>query len=754
MYDNDSANEVSCERITTELSALRRLSEAESTRMRLELPVRLGALLTEAGGDSALELTMMSDDGAMVTTTLAAVARDINDATEIAVAMTDLVAPIAQLCDVRAVDKQTVTEWALAVDSHGEGFGFGIDATQSSRIVFPEGPLPSLDFLLTELSRTPHTGLRTTLRRTGEGFEWRLSILTRSGYPPLGVRAVVRQRFPGLRIVRTAGPGSWIGVGVGDLNRVLPIPVAGHHPLPGTFTGPAAPIPASRQQVVDAAEGGIRIGHAKTVSGQMVPVELSLQERVRHLHVLGRTGTGKSSALAALINQLAAAGTEGALVLDPHGHLIERVLAELPSDAIARTWVIRCGDVSNPVPLSPLAEADPVRRDIAIDATCSIFQELFGRKDSGVVGPRFRERVAMGMRALISLHGVEASLLDVPAVLAHPALMDDLTASTSDDRLREWWANEKLSRRSAEHGEVVSWVNSKFEAFASTAAVRGALGSGRDAIDFAAAMDEGRIILVDLSKAHLGEQASRLLGYLYLNRAWEGALRRRRTQQPFTVVVDEAQTLIAGALTTMLSEGRKFGLSVVLAHQYLGQLDAGLRPAIDGNVATTLAFRSAVADTAELFTRFGGQVDPAVLTTLPNLAAITLRTAGDVGVSPHTVMIDHNDRCTARSAQDAGSVTQLVHDATVAALVEPHRTLTTAAAAGKSRVAAAGSALHPRREPQRHERSFLDEWLANRHSATPSPKTPRQPRELDADPPSGTAAATSKSPTGTQPGGP
>lgn len=749
MFEKDNASE----RIAIELSALRRLSETESNRARVEVPMRLGALLTEADGDSALELTVLSAEDAMVTTILTVAAGDVTVATEIAVAMTDLIAPIAQLCDAQAVDRRAVTEWALVVDSLGEGFGFGIGAVQSPQVNFRGCPLPSLDTLFNELSRTPHTGVRVTLRRAGARFEVRLSILTRSGYPSLGVRAAVRQRFPGLRVVKTAGPGSWIGVGADDLDRVLPLPVAGRQPVPGTFTGPAAPIPASRQRVIVAAEGGIRIGHAKTVSGQIVPVELSLQERVRHLHFLGRTGTGKSSALAALINQLAAAGTEGALVLDPHGHLIERVLAELPSNAIARTWVIRCGDVSNPVPLSPLAEADPVRRDIAIDATCSIFQELFDRKDSGVVGPRFRERVAMGMRALVSLHGAEASFLDVPAILANTTLMDEVVGSTSDDRLRDWWANEKLSRRSAEHGEVVSWVNSKFEAFASTAAVRAVLGSGRDAIDFAAAMDDGRIILVDLSKAHLGEQASRLLGYLYLNRAWEGALRRRRTQQPFTVVVDEAQTLIAGALSTMLSEGRKFGLSVVLAHQYLGQLDAGLRPAVDGNVATTLAFRSAVADTAELFTRFGGQVDPAVLTTLPNLAAITLRTAGDVGVSPHTVMIDHNDRCVARSAQDVESVTQLVHDATVAALVEPHRTLTTAAAAGKSRVAAAGSGLHARREPQRQERSFLDEWLANRHSATPSPKPPRQPRELNADPPSATAATTRKSPTGTQPGG-
>src|SRR5262249_21246321 len=150
----------------------------------------------------------------------------------------------------------------------------------------------------------------------------------------------------------------------------------------------------------------------------------------------------------------------------------------------------------HPVPMNPLAETDPVRCDIAINDICASFQYLFDKNATGIVGPRFQERVAMALRALRAVHGPRASLLDVPIVLADDDFMDAAVNLGGDDRVIAWWRNDKIARRSNDHGEVVSWVNSKFETFAATAAMRAILGSGVDAIDFAAAMDAGRIILL------------------------------------------------------------------------------------------------------------------------------------------------------------------------------------------------------------------------------------------------------------------
>lgn len=334
----------------------------------------------------------------------------------------------------------------------------------------------------------------------------------------------------------------------------------------------------------------------------------------------------------------------------------------------------------------------------------------------------------MTLRALASAHGSRASLLDVPIAANNDAFMDEAVKSSGNQRLQNWWRIDKLERRSNERGEVLAWVNSKFEPFASTAAMRGILGSGADAIDFAEAMDNGRIILLDLSKAELGEAASRLLGFMYLSRVWHAALRRRRPDRPFTVVIDEAHTLIAGALTSMLAEGRKFGLSVVLAHQYLEQLDAGLRPAVDGNVATTIAFRCAVSDAGEVYKRFGGRIDTSVLVTLPELTAVTLRTAQSEPSQPHTLIIDHNRRVTPRTGQDLDAHVADLMSSTWADLVDPHRDLTAGAVAGASNVTTMaddstlpkpGVPSTPPPVPGRPKKpTFLDDWLRQRTGET------------------------------------
>ena len=593
-----------------------------------------------------------------------------------------------------------------------------------------------LDDLVELLSGLPGHGIRARLRALGVGphiahrrWETQVIVVTTGQRPGLRLRAALRRRFPGMVVSRSAANAPmWLQINDIDLARVLAVPVCGTKPLAGVCTAPSAAIPVLpvRSGVEADADPALGIGHAVTAGGRTVVVALTESERLRHVHVLGRTGTGKSSLLAAIAGGIAA-GDGGAFVADPHGLLCDRILAEVPDAARDRLWVIRCADLDHPVPMNPLAETDLVRRDIAINEVCASFQYLFDKRATGIVGPRFSERVAMALRALSAVHGPRTSLLDVPVVLADDDFMDDAVKISGDERVIAWWRNDKNARRSSDHGEVVSWVNCKFEAFAATAAMRAILGSGVDAVDFAAMMDAGRIILVDLSKAQLGDAASRLLGYLYLSRLWSGALRRKDSGRPFTVIVDEAHSLISGALTSMLAEGRKFGLSVVLAHQYLEQLDEDLRPAVDGNAATTIAFRCAVSDATELAKRFAGLVDPSVLMTLPDLSAVCQRSAMRGFSQPHTLVVDHNARTAGRTGMDLDAHASAVMDATRAALVDPHRDLTTAAARGASNVATIRPAGQLRTAPAAAtdaavggRGSFLDEWLKRREQQADS----------------------------------
>lgn len=718
------------DRRTLEIVALRRHNDNTAERLRRDIPLLLARLAAEACG-SVIELRVVTgDDGAV----RAEVTLDAGELTsELAREAAEVLTPVAELEQMDdAVERAQWSVWPLLSNPRTR-IGFGVDAGRaSSGIRWTAAPSP-LD-LVGLVCVHPGAGLRLRLRAEdcGNGGPqlWAVdaAVLTTGRPPSLRLRAQVRSIFPGLHVGSAAAAGSVLKVDAERLPNIFSVPIGGEEPTAGICTAGAAPLPALPARGAVPQRGSVRLGSAITVAGRSVPVVVSLQERLRHVHVLGRTGTGKSSLLAAFAHEISR-GEDGMLVLDPHGHLVQRIIAELPESAVDRVWLVRCGDVDNPVPLNPLAIDDPVRREIAIDDVCGAFQYLFDKKQSGIVGPRFRERVAMGLRALTAVFGDRASLLDVPAALASVQFVAKAARVTQDDRLKAWLANDITHRKSGEYGDLVSWVNSKFEAFSSTTAMRGILGSGVDAIDMAHAMDHGRIVLVDLSKSTLGESATALLGYLYINRVWTSALQRRDVDRPFTVVVDEAQAMISGSLTTMLSEGRKFGLSVVLAHQYLGQLDEDLRPAIDGNVATTIAFRGAVGDIPALRQRFGDGVDATTLMTLPDLSAIVMRTAAQAVAEPHTLTVDHNDLIAAKSDARQQEICAQITQASTRDLVDPYREFTGPASAGKTNaVKLAAGKPKPSKTPMSADApaagtsSFLDEWLARRAQQTVSPE--------------------------------
>lgn len=692
--------------------ALRCHSDARAERLRDSVPRLLAGIAAEIPG-GVLGYRMHCGSDGLVSVDVTITADGLTEAIG-----GDLEAVLRPVGDTSVQHQERMRlhpkRWPLVSDTTRGFLGFASEAglDRQPLMAFPaagEGDVAGE--LLEVLASTPGEGVHVIVQPAGgagDRWEAQVAVLTAAGEPSLRLKATLRRLFPGFRVAdsRVTEPAR-LQVTTAELPRLSLVPVAGTKLPAGVCIAEAAPIAVVPAYGAAGAEteSGIRIGYATTESGHQHAVELSVTERLRHLHVLGRTGTGKSSLLAALVHGIATSG-DGALIADPHGTLCDRILAELPEAARERVWLIRCGDVDNPVPLNPLAETDPIRRDIAIEEICEYFQYLFDKGATGIVGPRFRERVGMALRAMSARFGETTSLLDVPVALADDTFMTAAVGKCADARVKAWWANDKRSRSSNDYGEMVSWVNSKFEAFAGTAAMRAILGSGANAINFPAAMDAGRIILLDLSKAQVGEPASRLLGYLYLGRIWAGALRRTDRERPFHVIVDEAHTLISGAMTNMLAEGRKFGVSVTLAHQYLSQLDDDLRPAVDGNVGTTVAFRCAVSDAAEMSRRFGGLVEPSVMMTLPDLAAVTLRTAGGGVALPHTVYVDHNQRVFASAGEEASGPTHEILLATQANLVDRFRLATRGALEGWSRICSGEDS-----GKVAAARGFLDSWI-------------------------------------------
>lgn len=668
--------------VSVAIRALRSLEDSVAERLRQSIPQILADLVAPVP-DAELRCSLSADVSGEIGLTVAVSGTEVDHMR----LESELRAVIADF-GVVATDQVPAPVgcyWPLVPGMDTTQLGFAVSGDGSahwSTLATLKVAADDTEDLLRLLSRLPDVDYDVTVRVSPDSRpldrQWMVTagFWTADDSLPLRLRAFVARCLPGLRVGATQTTRRDLTVPHRLLGHLLRIPVAGSHPIPGILTGPPPDLPVVRRDLGQdryAVNPGkpIRLGRGALPSGAKVDLTLLKRERLRHLHVVGRTGTGKSSLLAAMAHSVATS-TDGGLILDPHGHLIDWIITELPEEAVDRTWVIRAGDPDRAVPINPLAVDDPIRRDIVIQDYADMFQELFDPLQQGFVGPRFEERLTMALKALVALRGSRATLIDAPLILSDQKLARQVLAKVTDPRVKSWWENDLATRgRSSEYGEVVAWFNSKFSRFDGTAAMKAAMGTGADAFDPAKAMDDGRLILVDLSKGKLGELASRLLGFLYISRFWSAAL-HRSTKRPFTLMVDEVQSFSFGALPDMLSEGRKFGLSVIVCHQYLGQLDPRLREAIEGNTATTIAFRTSARDAAELSERFGGQVGAATLTTLPDLTAICQRSAGDVAPVPHTLIVDHNERGLELAGEALTTRRERIDEQSYRDLVKPH----------------------------------------------------------------------------------
>lgn len=672
MRDGASGVEAGAASWALEAKSLRRLPAESAERVRKSLPEALSNLAgMVAGGQVELLLWVAERDS--VVTRWSATAIDPIDAFDLVEAVGAL---LRESCVTQAAGQSCLphgTEFWPLLPAEGSGaIGFA-PLPGSRRWAAPfSGDQQDFGRVMSVLAEHPGSGIRIRLAvedsPVGDGsVRLELGAITTNGRPALRLRALFSGWAPGLELATEAAPASsWFALPRAALGQIFLIPVTTQAAEAGVDVGGPPPLPAPRV----GSSVGIRLGRGWSSSGVARDVVMSVTERSRHLHCLGRTGTGKSSLLAAIAHAVATSG-EGMLVLDPHGHLVDRIVAELPIEAVTRTLLIRAANTDNPVRINPLAVDDPVRREIVIQDLCEMFSTVFDPQHTGIVGPRFQERLAMLLRTLLDVRGSRASLLDVPRMSADRELQKLVREAVTDERVKMWWDTDDLGRRSNEYGELLSWFNSKFERLSGSLALRAALGTGVNALDMDAAMAEGRIVLLDLSKGSIGEVAARTLGMMHLSATWSAAL-QRKDFTPFSVLVDEAHSFADTSLPSMLAEGRKFGVSVALAHQFLKQLDPPLAEALTGNAATTVSFRTGNADAHLVAAAMGGGVTPAGLTSLADLTAICHRASGPAPDQPHTLQVDHQDRVVGRTGGDLAEFVSQLETDTVNQLAVPH----------------------------------------------------------------------------------
>ena len=521
----------------------------------------------------------------------------------------------------------------------------------------------------------------------------------------------------------------------GAAQAFLRIPACGPEPelcgLPTTVApAPMVPLSLDDAETVRQESGGLRLGVALDGMGGTVEVRFSRKDLLLHTQILGATGSGKSTLLAAMVQEAIEQGM-GVTVLESHGPLVERILDELPSSAVPRTWVVRSGDIDHPVPVNPLAGEDP---EAMADIFLGVLYSVFDPKGEGVIGPRFETLYADALAGLSALFPGRSTPLAIPWLLRSREFVAEAVKviATIDAEAAERLTQSVVRNNSSEVVEVLNWVNAKFTRFTHSPELRAIMGTGANAVDVQRVLDEGQVLLVDLDEPALGRYPSRMLGEIWLALHWAALSRRPDPTRPHLLVVDEAHAFRSDLLPRFLAEARKFGVGVVLAHQNMAQLSESLRSAVLSTTNSVAVFRSGPIDAPASVFRLGGW-SGGLLTRLPRMQAAATVSAGARQTEAFTLVVDHNERMDGRTGDRRAR--GWVEERSRAVLAEPYRgspqLSPLSVQARITRPSSDGPVARPpgpRPTPGRRD-DFIDQWLVQHQDRQTTP----DPGSLPAD---------------------
>jgi hypothetical protein len=352
-------------------------------------------------------------------------------------------------------------------------------------------------------------------------------------------------------------------------------------------------------------------------------------DRRAHMYVIGKTGTGKSTLLETLIRQDIQNG-DGLALLDPHGDLVQRVLAWVPEHRRADVIYFNVPDASQPLGFNPLESVPPTKRPLAASGLLEVFKKIWA--DSW--GPRLEHILRNALLAL--LDQPQATLADVLRLLDDSAFRRNAASRVANAQVRYFWLREYESYPARFRGEAIAPLQNKVGAFLADPILNRILTQPKSAFDLRQVIDQGRALLVNLAKGKIGEDSAALLGSMLVSRIGLAGLSRAELpeveRRDFYLFLDEFQTFTTLALANMLSELRKYRVNLILANQYLSQVDLQVRDAILGNVGTLISFRVGPADAELLAQEFYPEFTQVDLVCLPNYQ-IYLKLMADGAVS-------------------------------------------------------------------------------------------------------------------------
>lgn len=340
------------------------------------------------------------------------------------------------------------------------------------------------------------------------------------------------------------------------------------------------------------------------------------RDRSRHVYIIGQTGAGKSGMLE-LFALSDVFYNQGYCIIDPHGDFAINNLRFVPESRINEVIYFNPADTAYPVAFNPLELSDPARKPNVCSEVIGVLKRMFGES----WGPRLEHILRYTLLAL--LDRPETTLLDISRMLTDKDFRKETLDYCTDVTVLQFWKHEFGQWNEKQVNESIAPVLNKVGAFTANPIIRNIIGQSKSSFDVRKIMDEGKILVVNLSKGLIGEDNAGILGAFLVTKVQLAAMSRSdipdaADRRPFYLYVDEFQNFATDSFAVILSEARKYGLNLTVANQYISQMTDSVRDAVFGNVGTTISFRVSADDAPILSKQFEPTFDQSDLIQMNN----------------------------------------------------------------------------------------------------------------------------------------
>lgn len=362
---------------------------------------------------------------------------------------------------------------------------------------------------------------------------------------------------------------------------------------------------------------------------------IKTDDRRRHMYLIGKTGMGKSTVLENMIVQDIKAG-RGVALVDPHGDFAEKILDYIPSHRAEDVVYFNPADVDYPIAFNVMESVAHEHKHLIASGLIGVFKKLW----ADTWGPRLEYVLRNAILALLDYP--ESTLLGVMRILADKNFRKKVVAMIQDPVVKAFWEEEYSKYPDRFQAEAIAPIQNKVGQFLSTTLIRNIVGQIKSSISIHEIMDNNKILIMNLSKGRIGEDSSSLLGAMMITKIQLAAMRRieipEEKRNDFYLYVDEFQNFATESFAHILSEARKYRLNLIIAHQYIDQLDETVRAAVFGNVGTIICFRVGAADAEFLVKEFSPYFNEEDLVNLPKYHIYTKLMIDGVASAPFSAI--------------------------------------------------------------------------------------------------------------------